>query len=89
MKQAAGPSQSKPAVPSGSESQATSEGQIHFKDLRVNPPKKSELHLRNKLSKKRSKCQGKCSKPISDKDFMIIRTYGSSSCTDKESGKNK
>ena len=89
MKQAAGPSQSKPAVPSGSESQATSEGQIHFKDLRVNPPKKSELHLRNKLSKKRSKCQGKCSKPISDKDFMIIRTYGSSSYTDKESGENK
>ena len=36
-----------------------------------------------------SKCQGKCGKPISDKDFMIIRTYGSSSYTDKESGENK
>ena len=89
MKQAAGPSQSKPAVPSGSESQATSEGQIHFKDPRVNPPKEFELHLRNKLSKKRSKCLGKCGKPISDKDFMIIRTYGSSTYTDKESGENK
>ena len=87
--QAVGPSQSQAAVPSGSESQATSAGEIRFKDPRVNPPKEFELHLRNKLSKKISKCQGKCGKPISDKDFMIIRTYGSSSYTDKESGENK
>ena len=52
MSQAAGPSQSQAAVPSGSESQATSEGEIRFKDPRVNPPKEFELHLRNKLSKK-------------------------------------
>ena len=88
MSQAAGP-QSQAAVPSGSENQATSEGEICFKYPRVNPPKESELHLRNKLSKKISKCQRKCGKPISDKDFMIIRTYGSSSYTDKESRKNK
>ena len=91
VSQAAGPSQSQAAVPSGSESQATSEGEIRFKDPRVNPPKELNCRrkLRNKLSKKISKCQGKCGKPISDKDFMIIRTYGSSSYTDKESGKNK
>ena len=87
--QAVSSSQSQAAVPSGSESQATSTGEIRFKDPRVNPPKEFELHLRNKLSKKISKCQGKCGKPISDKDFMIIRTYGSSSYADKEPGENK
>ena len=89
VSQAAAPSQSQAAVPSGSESQATYEGEIRFRDPRENPLKESELHLRNKLSKKISKCQGKCGNPISDKDFMNIRTYGLSSYTDKESGKNK
>ena len=89
VNQAAGPSENQAAVPSGSESQATPEGEIRFKDPQVNSPKEFELHLRNKLSTKISKCQGKCGKPISDKDFMIIRTYGSSSYTDKESGENK
>ena len=56
--QAAGPSQSQAAVPSGSESQATSEGEIRFKDPRVNPPKEFELHLRNKLSKKYQNARG-------------------------------
>ena len=58
VSQAAGSSQSQAAVPPGSESQGTSEGEIRFKDPRVNPPKESELHLRKKLSKKISKCQG-------------------------------
>ena len=52
VNQAAGPSQRQAAVPSGSESQTTSEGEIHFKDPRVNPPKEFELHLRNKRRKK-------------------------------------
>ena len=52
MSQAAGPSQIQAAVPSGSESQATYEVEILFKDPRVNPPKEFELHLGNELSKK-------------------------------------
>ena len=55
---AAGPSQGQAAVPSGSESQAMSEEEIRFKEPRVNPPKKFELHLRNKLSKKNIKMPG-------------------------------
>ena len=58
VSQTAGPSQGQAAVPSGSESQAISAGEIRFKDPGVNPPKKFELHLRNKLSKKNIKMPG-------------------------------
>ena len=44
--------------------------QIRFSDPRVNTPKEFELHLRAKLPKANSKCQGKCGKAISAIDIL-------------------
>ena len=48
----------------GSQSNNSSAEEIRFSDPRINPPKEFELHVRTKLLKAKSKCQGKCGKAI-------------------------
>ena len=42
-----------------------------------------ELHT----SKNITRCQGNCGKKIDQKDIMLIKSYGTTRCTDKKTGK--
>ena len=60
---------------------------IRFQDPRVSPPKEFVLFLRKHPPKNVTKCQGKCGKSIGNEDEMIIRYCGTSSCTNKVTGR--
>ena len=60
---------------------------IRFKDPRVSPPKEFVLFLRKHLPKNITKCQGRCDKSIGNEDEMIIRSYGTSTWTNKVTGR--
>ena len=60
---------------------------IRFKDPWVSPPKEFVLFLRKHLPKNITKSQGRCDKSIGNEDEMIIRSYGTSTWTNKVTGK--
>ena len=60
---------------------------IRFKDPRVSPPKKFVLFLRKHLPKNITKCRARCGKSIGNEDEMINRSYGTSTWTNKVTGK--
>ena len=62
---------------------------LSFKDPRATNEKEFELHTRTKLPKKVSKCQGKCGKAIEKTDKLVVKSYGTMSWTDKNTGKEK
>ena len=49
---------------------------IRFSDSRTDPPKEFELHLKLKLPKAISKCQGKGGKTIFATDSLIVHFFG-------------
>ena len=75
--------------PITSEEKARDSAELSFCDPREREGKVYELHVRSKLPKSVSKCQGKCGRPIKDGDIMVIRSYGKVSWTDKATGKEK
>ena len=62
--------------PSSQTGVQTSCQSISFHDPRIQDEKEFELHVRNMLDKKISRCHGKCGKPIATSDVMLIRSYG-------------
>ena len=70
-------------IPEGSQVQHN----IRFKDPRVSPPKEFVLFLRKHLPKNITKSQRRCDKSIGIEDEMIIRSYGTSTWTNKVTGK--
>ena len=54
-----------------------------FSDPRIDPPKEFELHLRTKLPKAISKYQGKYGKTISTTNSLSVRSFGTTSWTDR------
>ena len=60
---------------------------IRFKDPRVSPPKEFVLFLRKHLPKNITKSLGRCDKSIGNEDEMIIRSYGTSTWTNKVTGR--
>ena len=60
---------------------------IRFKDSRVSPPKEFVLFLRKHLPKNITESQGRCDKSIGNEDEMIIRSYGTSTWTNKVTGR--
>lgn len=60
---------------------------LYFYNLREEPPKTFELHLKRMLPKSITRCQGNCGKKIEEKDVMLIKSYGTTRWTDKKSGK--
>ena len=75
--------------PITSEENARDSADLSFCDPREREGKVYELHVRSKLPKSVSKCQGKCGGPIKDEDIMVIRSYRKVSWTDKATGKEK
>ena len=69
-------------IPEGSQVQHN----IRFKDPRVSPPKEFVLFLRKHLPKNITKSQRRCDKSIGIEDEMIIRSYGTSTWTNKVTG---
>ena len=59
-----------------------------FDFLILNPPTKFELHLKTNLLKVISKFQGKCGKPISATDTLIVRSFRTTSWTERLTGEN-
>lgn len=72
--------------PPSTSTEGSSRG-ISFTDPRATSEKEYELHIRSKLPKLISKCQGKCGKPIAHGDILIVRSYGLISWTNKKTGK--
>ena len=62
---------------------------ISFVDPRENIPQEYELHKRSLLPKAISKCQGKCGKPITHSDILIVKSYGKTTWTEKNTGKDR
>ena len=60
---------------------------IRFQDPRASPPKEFVLFLRKHLPQNITKCQGRCGKSISNEDEMIICSYGTSTWTNKVTGR--
>lgn len=68
---------------------AAENSQIHlrFSDPRIDPEKQFELHFRKDLPRLIKKCQGMCGKTIKpDSNDMVIKSYGTSTWTDRSSG---
>ena len=54
---------------------------------REEPVQMFELNLRQFLPKTVSRCQGNCGKKITQNDGTLIKTYGTTRCSDKKTGK--
>ena len=67
------------------------DSEIRFSDPRLSSKEKEfELHVRNNLPRQISKCQGRCGKKITpDDDLFLVRSYGTSSWTDKKTGRER
>ena len=64
---------------SASQSQAQS---LRFQDPDQEQGKAFELHLRKDLPKLVKKCQGQCGKQITDKCFLLVKSFGTIHWTD-------
>ena len=71
------------------DNQSTSNEALSFPDTLTKDVKEFELHLRSNLPKSVSRCQGKCGKPILPTDVMLVKSYRSTSWTDKTTRKEK
>ena len=60
-----------------------------FSDPWVGTPKKFELHLRTKVPKAISKCQGKSWIAISATEALIVHSFGNTFWADRNTGKNR
>eukprot|EP00794_Sanderia_malayensis_P002387 gene2387-2747_t len=67
----------------------SSPGNLRFADPRVDQPKEFELNLRSTLPQSVSKCQGNCGKKISSDDSIVVKSYGTSTWTDRKTGKEQ
>ena len=56
---------------------------------RENPPKVFCLHLRRLLPKSISRCQGKCGQKIDEAEWLLVKSFGTSSWTDAKTGAGK
>lgn len=81
-----------PEEPSSTDSSIsqTNDGEgtaLRFADPRLEPEKQFELYFRKDLPRLIKKCQGMCGKPIRpDDDDMIVKSYGTSTWTDRNTG---
>ena len=62
---------------------------ILFGDPRENIPQEYKLHKHLLLPEATSKCQGKCGKPITHSDILIVKSYGKTTWADKNTGKER
>ena len=60
-----------------------------FEDPRASAPKIFELHLRQKVPSSISKCQGNCGQKIILKDTLLVKSFGTSTWTDRSTGKER
>ena len=63
---------------------------VRFMDPRKEPETQFELHFRKDLPRLVTKCQGQCGVAIKpDEEGMLVRSYGTSSWTDRKTGASK